>query len=302
MKDKKSPSLVILAAGMGSRYGGLKQLDSFGPNGETIIDYSIYDALQAGFEKIVFVIRKSFEKDFTEHFKKVFVKADCHYVFQELDTLKEDYKNRIPENRTKPWGTAHAIYTCRDAVTEPFAMINADDFYGRQSFELTYKHLAQLQPEKLDAVLMAYCLKNTLSENGSVTRGVCALDEQGFLKSIIERFGVRREDGQIFRQEGEEKIPLDDETPVSMNLMGFTPQVFPIIEKAFYQFFDQHAHEPKSELFIPAILNDLVVSGLKVPVLQTTDAWVGVTYQEDKPIVRQRLQNMVEQGIYPENL
>ena len=296
------PSLVILAAGIGSRYGGSKQMDGFGPNGETIIDYSIYDAVQAGFEKVVFVIRKQIESDFKEIFLNRFSgKIQAEYVFQELDVLPNGLTP--PTDRVKPWGTGHAIMVSEERVHEPFAVINADDFYGRTSFELIYQHLDSLDPAKVDATLIGFRLANTLSEHGTVARGVCTLNPNQTLSHITEMTKIsRHEDGKIYNAETEDLIPLDDDQVVSMNLMGFTPAIFPKIREYFLEFIQNHSGNLKSEFYMPSILDNIVQEGTDVPVLTSGENWIGVTYKEDKSDAVRHISNLITKGIYPENL
>ena len=296
------PTLVIMAAGMGSRYGGLKQLDGFGPSGETIMDYTVYDALKAGFGKITFVIRKDFENDFKFKFiDKIAPHANVDYVFQELDMLPEGFA--VPAEREKPWGTGHALWVTRDVVKTPFAVVNADDFYGQSSLQLIHDHLAKLNPQKLDACMVGYILKNTLSDHGKVSRGICTVDNGGTLQSIIERTDIykKQPEGAYFIEE-EKQFPLTGNETVSMNLMGFTPEVFPMITHGLTQFLEQNAGELKAEFYLPKILDMVRASGVDVPVLETHDKWFGVTYQDDKPLVREMLEKATENGTYPVSL
>lgn len=295
------PTLVILAAGMGSRYGSLKQIDAFGPSGETIVDYSIYDAINAGFGKVVFVIRESLLPDFQSlYFDKFSDQIEIDYVFQELHNVPEGIE--VPQERKKPWGTGHAVLVAADKVEEPFAVINADDFYGASSFKLIADHLASLDPSQLSGCMVGFQLPKTISDHGYVSRGVCEVDENNFLKSITERTHITREaDGIIYFKEDDRMIPLSEDTIVSMNLMGFTPPVFELMTKGFDQFIRERGHELKSEFYIPTIL-DQVASSKKVPVLESSEKWLGVTYQEDKSIVKERLIELVENKTYPESL
>lgn len=303
MGQDKKPALVVLAAGMGSRYGGLKQLDAFGPNGENIIDYSIYDAIQAGFGSVVFIIRESFRKDFEDQFGNKFEdKLTVHFVTQELEDLPEGYT--LPENRTKPWGTAHAVLMARDVVDVPFAVINADDFYGRGSFVILANYLREMEKNK-DYAVVGYRLKNTLSEHGTVNRGICIEGEEGYLAEVKEIKKIRtEEDGKISYPQQEENVgELKQETLVSMNMWGFLPDYFPLTEEGFKEFLDQHGTEPAAEYYIPTIVDQLIKSGRKkVRLLTSPEHWFGVTYQEDKPAVIESLNTLIAKGVYPENL
>ncbi len=294
------PTLLVLAAGMGSRYGGLKQIDPVGPAGETIIDYSIYDALRAGFGKLVFVIRKDIEQPFREIIGARFEKRIAvDYAYQELDKLPPGYA--LPAGRTKPWGTTHAILMAEGVVQEPFAAINADDFYGEQAYQLIAK---QLTSGTANYAMVGFILRNTLSPFGSVARGVCRVDENNFLKSVVEMMkiepaghGAKNTDaaGQITQLSGEEAV--------SMNFWGFTPALFPQLRAQFDAFLKKSGTELKSECYIPSTVNDLVVAGqAKVEVLRTNDSWFGVTYREDRPQVVESIRQLIAQGKYPEKL
>ena len=297
------PTLFVLAAGMGSRYGGLKQLDPLGPNGETIMDYSIYDALQAGFGKVVFVIRKDFEKDFRE---KILAKYEGHVpvevVFQSTDKLPEGYT--CPADRTKPWGTNHAVLMGREAINEPFAVINADDFYGRNAFEVIAQELMRPRDRKGDYCMVGFRVGNTMTENGSVARGVCeTLD--GKLTSVVERTAISYDkDGNIvFTDENGVEQTLDPKTPVSMNLWGFTPDYFDFSEREFRKFLDKDIDTPKAEFFIPLCIDTLINSGeATVKVLDTDSRWVGVTYAADRPGGFAKFAELHQNGTYPEKL
>lgn len=301
------PTLLLLAAGMGSRYGGLKQLDGLGPNGETIMDYSIYDAIQAGFGKIVWVIRKDFEQDFRE---KILSKYEghipCEIVFQSLDKIPEGYS--VPEGRTKPWGTNHAVMMAKDVIKEPFCVINCDDFYNRDCFKVIGKFLSEL-PEGSNGkyAMVGFRVANTLSDNGSVSRGVCAKDANGHLTSCVERTEIERQaDGKVaYKDEKGEWVSIPDNTPVSMNVWGFTPEYFDYSEKLFKEFLDQPATKanPKAEYLIPWVVDKLIKSGKATcEVLDTTSKWFGVTYSADRPGTVERIQKLVDEGIYPNKL
>lgn len=297
------PTLLVLAAGMGSRYGSLKQMDGVGPSGEAIIDYSIYDAIRAGFGKVVFVIRHSFEKDFREIFRpeRFGGKIDVDFVFQELDYLPEGFT--VPEGRVKPWGTNHAVLMARDVIDTPFAVINSDDFYGADAYMTIGKYLSALADSRNSYCMVGYQLKNTLSENGSVSRGVCSVDGYGFLTSMVERTSIERvADKVVYTEEGV-RHQLDENVPVSMNLFGFTPDYFEYSADYFKIFLTQNMANLKSEFYIPTMVNKLIKDGTaKLKVLSSTARWFGVTYKEDRPMVVERIKQLVREGIYPESL
>ena len=294
------PTLLVLAAGMGSRYGGLKQMDGVGPNGEIIMDYSINDAIRAGFGKVVFVIRHSFEQEFkakinAEHFGN---RIQVEYVFQELDYLPEGFK--VPEGREKPWGTNHAILMAKDVIHEPFAIINADDFYGRDAFQVIGDHLRTLEGTKGQYCMVGYRLENTLSENGTVSRGVCQVDEKGLLVGMTERTSIgRTPNGIEYKDTDGSMHPLPADATVSMNLFGFTPDYFVESEKLFVTWLRDNGSEMKSEFYIPFAVNTFINSGYAtMRVLKSTAQWFGVTYKEDRPMVVARLAKLHEQGVY----
>tara|TARA_R110002049_G_scaffold51189_3_gene144970 strand:- start:9332 stop:10234 length:903 start_codon:yes stop_codon:yes gene_type:complete len=296
------PTLVILAAGMGSRYGGLKQMDSFTPEGDTIIDFSIYDALRAGFGKFVFIIRKSFENDFREIFyKKLYGKAEVAYVFQELDSVPEKYIN---PNRIKPWGTGHALLMAKDVVKENFAIINGDDFYGKEAFEVMAKSLAKKDKDSYEFNTIAYLLKNTVSEHGYVSRGECQVNEKGYLIDVTERIHIEKIDGRLMRKDNYGKcIPIDENTIVSMNFWGLTPKCFEFGNKLFEQFLETNKSNLKAEFYLPSIVNEILKSQkATVEVLKSNAKWFGVTYKEDKAIVQKAIEELKEKEIYPKNL
>ena len=297
------PTLFVLAAGMGSRYGGLKQLDGLGPNGETIMDYSIYDAVNAGFGKLVFVIRQSFEEDFREKIVRKYEREiPVELVFQELDKLPEGF---VPHpDRVKPWGTNHAVMMGKDVIHEPFAVINADDFYGRESYQILADYLKTLENSENNYCMVGYRVGNTLSESGTVARGVCETDKDGNLTGVVERTQVKRIDGEVkYLDENEKWIAIDDNTPVSMNMWGFTPDYFTHSDDYFVQFLRENAENIKAEYFIPLIVNNLIVSGIStVKVLDTPSKWFGVTYAEDRPEVVAKLQKLADDGVYPSPL
>lgn len=301
------PVLVILAAGMGSRYGGLKQIDPVDDKGHKIIDFSIYDAVRAGFQKVVFIIKKENEKDFRECVGDAVSKhIEVDYVFQELEKVPEGFQ--IPEGRVKPWGTAHAILCCKDAVKEPFAVINADDYYGRSAFEELYRFLTTHEDdEKYRYAMVGYQLGNTLTENGSVARGVCVTDENGYLVEIAERTKiVRTADAAAFTEDdGQTWVPLPLNTPVSMNMWAFSPSILSELGAAVDKFFTEEvAKNPlKSECFLPIEVDKLLKAGkATVEVLHSADKWFGVTYKEDKPFVMDSIRKLKEAGVYPDVL
>jgi choline kinase len=294
-------TLLVLAAGMGSRYGGLKQIDKLGQGGETIIDYSIYDAIQAGFNKIIFVIRKSIENDFKEVIINKFAnKIDIDYVFQELDCLPAGFTT--PKEREKPWGTAHAILMAKDKIDDFFAVINGDDFYGKNSFVVMANHLNTLSlDDKKSCNMVAYRLGNTLSESGTVSRGVCTVNNNFYLEKVVEHTKIKRENGKIINCENELSITeLSTETSVSMNFWGFHPVIFEHIEQLFVDFLQKNIHNPKSEFYIPFVVDDLIKQHkICVKVLQTDLQWYGITYIEDRQQVIDKFKEMVDNQIYP---
>ena len=298
-------TLVVLAAGMGSRYGSLKQMDGVGPNNEAIIDYSIYDAIRAGFTKVVFVIRHSFEKDFREVFSpdRFGGRVKVEFVFQELDYLPDGFT--VPEGREKPWGTNHAVMMAKSAVNEPFAVINADDFYGKDSYESLGKYMQTLHGKENRYAMVGFRISNTISENGTVSRGICSEDADGNLTAMTERHGIERlAGGQIvFVDENGAQQPLADSTPVSMNMFGFTPDYFRHSEEYFKTFLSDNMSNLKSEFYIPLMVNNLVQTGdASMKVLPTSAKWFGVTYKADKPMVEQRIRQLIAEGVYPEKL
>ncbi len=298
------PTLFVLAAGMGSRYGGLKQLDGLGPNGETIMDYSIFDAIRGGFGKLVFVIRRDFEKDFRE---KIVSKYENHIpvevVFQDRENLPGGFT--CPAERTKPWGTNHAVLMGKDVIKEPFAVINADDFYGRDSFAVLGKYLSELPEDAKNTYSMVgFRVGNTLSESGTVARGVCATNEAGHLTTVVERTEIMRVSGAVsYKDENGEWVSIPDNTPVSMNMWGFTPDYFKYSEDYFVDFLKENIDKPKAEYFIPLMVNKLVNENIAtVDVLDTTSHWFGVTYAADRQGVVDKIQALVDAGEYPSKL
>ena len=296
------PTLLIMAAGMASRYGSMKQIQEFGPGGATIMDYSIYDAIEAGFKRVVFIIRE----DFAENFKNIFEpklkgKIETEYVYQEMDAYLGDYT--VPEGRTKPWGTSHAILCAKNAVTEPFAVINADDFYGKDAFRKAHNFLLNECNEKTYA-LLGYELGNTLSENGSVSRGVSEVDQNNNLVQIVERLKVYEEGGKIVYEEGDgSKQVIPENFKASMNFWCFHPSLFPFLENEFQEFLKENVNTPKAEFLIPHSADTFIKKGLGIiKVIPTAAQWFGVTYKEDAPVVKRQLNDLVEDGAYPIDL
>lgn len=296
------PTLLILAAGMGSRYGGIKQLDSFGPNGETIIDYSLYDAIRSGFGKVVFIIREELREDCVRLFgPKLDGKIEYDFAIQGYDSYVPADMGDV--QRQKPWGTGHAVLCAWENTKTPFAVINADDFYGREAFETLATFLQEDTAEDVHA-LVSYKLKNTLSENGTVSRGVCTVNSDGYLTNVVERTKIERlADGNIVFHDLGEPQTLDDDTPVSMNFWGFKPGVFPEIEKMFHAYAKENFNAPKAEFYIPKVMSNLMEEGKgKCKVFTNSSDWFGVTYPEDKETVGKALIKLVEAGEYPEKL
>ncbi len=298
------PTLLVLAAGMGSRYGSLKQIDPVGPSGETIIDYSIYDAIRAGFGKVVFIIRKSFEQDFKDLFiAKLQPHIPVEYVFQEIDRIPEGLA--VSPERTKPWGTAHAVLMAKDVIHEPFAVINGDDFYGAGAFQTMADYLNSLTADtQTQYSLVGYQVGNTMSDYGSVSRGVCQEDEHELLVSVTERTNIQYAEGKIAYQEAEGKpVFLNPETLVSMNFWGFTPEYFKQTEAIFSDFVKANIDSLKAEFYIPYAIDILINSAeASVKVLRSDAKWFGVTYKEDKPLVIEKLAQLIKAGIYPAKL
>ena len=293
------PTLFILAAGMGSRYGGLKQLDGLGPSGETIMDYSVYDALRAGFGKIVFVIRHDFEQEFRD---KIRSKYEGHVpvevVFQDINTLPQGFSPN-PE-RTKPWGTNHAVLMGKEAIREPFGVINADDYYGADSFRILGDFLRSVKDRKNSYCMIGFNIENTLSENGGVSRGLCEVDSDGFLSGVKECHGIERKEGRLIQVEEGENVPFPENASVSMNMWGFTPDYFDYSEKAFVEFLKEHGNDLKTEFYIPSVVNDLINNGtVTLKVEQTPNRWFGVTYAADREATVAQFKKLVEEGLYP---
>ncbi|RKE82685.1 NDP-sugar synthase [Chryseobacterium sp. AG363] len=296
------PTLIILAAGMGSRYGGLKQLDIFTPQGDTIIDFSLYDALQAGFKKFVFIIRESFENEFKSLIeKKIKGKAEIEYVYQEIDRVPQEYLNA---ERTKPWGTGHALLLTKDVVHENFAIINADDFYGRDAFMVMYDFLKKTDINSYHFSMIGYLLKNTVSDHGYVSRGVCEVDCNGNLLNVTERTYIEKsENGLRYKEEDESFTTIEEEVTVSMNFWGFTPRCFEFGNDSFKRFLEKNKGSLKAEYYLPTLVADSIASGkVNVKLLKSNDRWFGVTYPEDKEIVQKRISELRMKKLYPENL
>jgi hypothetical protein len=296
----QSPTLLVMAAGMGSRYGGLKQIDPVGPAGETIIDYSIYDALRAGFGKLVFVIRKDIEQAFKESVGARFEKrAPVEYVYQELDKLPRGFS--VPAGRTKPWGTTQAVLMAADAIREPFAVINADDFYGAESYRVLAEHLKSGSP---DYAMVGFILRNTLSEFGSVARGVCRVGAQGYLEGVQELTNIERDGEHAKNTDPAGNVTkLTGDEAVSMNMWGFTPAIFPQLRTVFHEFLKRSGTELKTESYVPSAVNELIAAGqARVKMLRSPDSWFGVTYREDRPRVVDSIRMLVDAGKYPPSL
>lgn len=297
------PTLFILAAGMGSRYGGLKQLDGLGPSGETIMDYSVYDALRAGFGKIVFVIRHDFEQEFRE---KVISKYEGHIpvevVFQDIKNIPEGFT--VNPERKKPWGTNHAVLMGKDVIKEPFGVINADDYYGAESFQILADFLRSVEGKKNCYCMIGFRIENTLSENGGVSRGLCEVDAEGNLTGVTECHGIQRKDGNLIQELPDgSTAPFPEGANVSMNMWGFTPDYFDYSEKAFVKFLEENHDQLKAEFYIPTVVNDLINNGtISLKVKETPSKWFGVTYAADRPATVAQFQKLVDEGLYPAKL
>ena len=298
------PTLLVLAAGMGSRYGGLKQIDQVGPSGETIIEYSVYDAIKAGFGKVVFVIRRSIEEAFKEALGNKFAGLiEVDYAIQEID-VKIDGIDKMPK-REKPWGTGHAVLVAESKINAPFAVINADDFYGSGAFKALATFTQKLQDKNgYEYAMVGYVLKNTLSDYGSVSRGVCETNDENHLIGVTERTKIQAENGTIyFTDDSGQKHELPDNTVVSMNFWGFTPSIFNELRKQFIDFVAQNTDNPKTEFYIPLVVNNMIVNDMAaIEVLTCEDKWFGITYKEDKEIVKKAFSQFVSQGVYPSPL
>ena len=302
----QKPALVVMAAGMGSRYGGLKQIDPIGRHGEIIMDYSLYDAMEAGFEKVFFIINRRIEQDFYDVIGRRAEKhMEVRYVFQQPDAMLPD-GFAVPEDRVKPWGTAHALLCCKDVVNEPFAAINADDYYGKRAFTVLYDYLIQAKDgAKADFSMVGYHAKNTLTEHGSVARGVCEVDANGELVNIVERLKIfKKPEGPAYTEDdGQTFVYIPEDNLVSMNFFGFTPSLFPMLEQRFPEFLRETLEKNplKGEFLIPAEVGRMLQKGqASVRVLSSPDRWYGVTYREDKPEVQQALNELTDAGAYPD--
>ncbi len=298
-------TLIIMAAGMGSRYGGLKQLDPIGPNGELLTEYSVYDALRAGFDRVVFVIKESLEEEFRARIgRTVEPHVETVYVHQHLDDLPEGFS--VPPAREKPWGTGHATLSCRHVVDEPFAVLNADDFYGPTSYRMLADYLRQAEDgQRYDDCMVGYRLRNTLSEHGYVSRGVCRVDNDGYLVNVRERTHIERfADAIKYTEDGEHWLPLPEDTIVSMNMWGFTPSLFAELGARFEAFLQANPDNiSRAEFFLPNVVGGLIQEGkVQVKVLTTDERWFGVTYHEDKAWVKRSIRERIEQGVYPKTL
>ena len=300
------PTLVVMAAGMGSRYGGLKQIDPVGPNGEIIIEYSIYDAVKAGFGKVVFIIKEEMLEQFKDSIgRKIEGVVETAYVFQKLDIVPEGYS--VPNERTKPWGTAHAILCCKNHVNTPFLVINADDFYGETTYKLIHDYLVNLKDNKefYQYSMIGFKLENTLTENGYVARGICQVDSSGYLTEIKERTEIKKfKDGAKYHEDEETWVQIPAGSIVSMNTWGLTPSIFEELEKRFPIFLEENKNQIlKAEFFLPTVVDNLIHENkAKVRVLTSEEQWYGVTYKEDREIVKAAIKNLVDKGLYPVNL
>jgi len=293
------PTLVVMAAGVGSRYGGLKQIDPVGPNGEIILDYSVYDAAKAGFGKVVFIIRRDIEKDFKTIIGSHFAgRVKVEYVYQELADLPAGFS--VPEGRSKPWGTGHAVRACRNAVREPFAVINADDLYGAESYKILADYLSKLDPASNGYAMVGFRIANTLSDHGHVTRGICEVSHDHMLASVVERFKIERTpSGARFLDEKDQWIGLTGDEIASMNMWGFTPTLFEFLEQKFPPFLKKAAGNLKAEFLMPSIADELIKEGrITMRVLNTPAKWLGVTYKEDKPEVQKNIRELVSRKVY----
>ncbi|MBU2488260.1 MAG: nucleotidyltransferase [Proteobacteria bacterium] len=295
------PTLVILAAGLGARYGGLKQLDPIGPGDQSILEYSVYDALRSGFDDLVFVIRRDMEKDCRELARRFPEKGPVRLVFQELDLLPAGIS--VPAGRTKPWGTGHAVWACHEAVARPFCVINADDFYGREAFSVMADFLGQVDPGESRFAMVGFSLENTLSEHGAVSRGICRVSLDGFLVSVTERTSIERAGASIRFQDGDGWGNLTGGEPVSLNFWGFTPSLFPRLEQEFALFMAQRGRDAAAEFFLPTVVDKMVAQGqATVRVLDSPDQWVGVTFRQDRDRAKARLEELTASGDYPREL
>ena len=300
-----SVTLLVLAAGMGSRYGGLKQLDAIGPNGETVIDYSVFDAIRSGFKKVVFIIREDFKKEFQSSIGNKFQsQIEVEYAYQKLEVLPPGYS--LPQDREKPWGTGHAILSAKQVVNEPFAVINADDFYGQLAYQKIFQYLSTVSIDSSPSrfCMVGYPLINTLSEFGSVSRGICIVSDQNKLESVNELTCIQKIENEIVNEdEFQRRQALSGDEVVSMNMWGFTPQLFSQLEKHFSEFLSENIDNLSSEFYIPFAVDNLIQTNIAtVEVLETTEQWFGVTYKEDKSYVQSAVYNLIESGEYPSKI
>ena len=297
------PTLLVLAAGMGSRYGGVKQIDSVGKNGECLLDFAAYDAKKSGFGKVVYIIRKDIEKDFREKlFDRVARNMDAEYVFQSHESLLNDEQIRLSAERTKPWGTTHAVLCAQDAIKEPFAVINSDDYYGRDAFETLGKYLSSIPADSKDHAMVGYTLGKTMSESGSVSRGVCSVKD-GKLESIVENLKIYYENGKIISDLGEKKVLMTGEETVSVNLFGFSLKAFERFNSYWEDFIKANISSPKAEALLPVAASDIIKSGEgSIKVFKSNESWFGMTYPEDRQIVKKEIEAKISGGYYPEKL
>ena len=297
------PTLLVLAAGMGSRYGGVKQIDSVGKNGECLLDFAAYDAKKSGFGKVVYIIRKDIEKDFREKlFDRVARNMDAEYVFQSHESLLNDEQIRLSAERTKPWGTTHAVLCAQDAIKEPFAVINSDDYYGRDAFETLGKYLSSIPADSKDHAMVGYTLGKTMSESGSVSRGVCSVKD-GKLESIVENLKIYYENGKIISDLGEKKVLMTGEETVSMNLFGFSLKAFERFNSYWEDFIKANISSPKADALLPVAASDIIKSGEgSIKVFKSNESWFGMTYPEDRQIVKKEIEAKISGGYYPEKL
>lgn len=298
------PTLLVLAGGLGSRYGSMKQTESFGPSGETITDYSIYDAIRAGFGKVIFVISPAMEEEFkTSYVEKFPDSLEVDYVIQSIDNIPQGVS--VTPERKKPWGTAHAVLMAKDKIDVPFAVINADDFYGAGAYKIIADYLINTkETEKAEFCMAGYPVRNTLSKHGTVSRGVCETDDDGFLTDIQERTKIERLNGKIVYYEADgSPVEIPEDTPVSMNLFGYTPRLFVHLERYFNEFIQLNSKDPKAEIYLPIVVNRMIDENLaRTKVLETDETWFGVTYREDRPKVLAAINKLVEDGVYPSSL
>ena len=301
---KTKPTLLVLAAGIGSRYGGLKQLDPLGPHGETIIDFSVFDAMRAGFGKVIFIIRKQIEKDFMAFFDNRYKgKIEIDYVYQELEYLPSGYS--VPEGRNKPWGTGHAVLMAKNKINEPFAVINADDFYGPGAYQAVIDFFSKPRESDIpEYALAGYYLSKTLSDYGGVSRGVCQIDENGYLKKIVETHQIHKtHGGYAYPNSDGDLVFLPGDTIVSMNTWAFFPEIFEDFERLFIEFLKENHGSTSAEFYIPSVADHLISTGkAQFKILKVNEQWFGITYQEDRPKVIENLHRLVKQGFYPEPL